>query len=120
MTIYLSQRELANLAADDSSAIRLLRQALDPGSVELVSGDTVSASSLLPTYRVRLRRWMTDGVPNSIGLDDFVSTLERLDQSEVLVIGAHGNGWNFVVLAKPDKSAILGVVAVTAVRSEMP
>lgn len=113
MRKYLSQAELLDLVANSKHAASdELRGALNTLCVELLSVTVARASDLLPTYKVRLSRWLKEGVPPSTGLEEFVAAMERCGESEVALTVHKTPQVHFMVLLRADLSTVLGMVAI--------
>jgi hypothetical protein len=113
MSLYISQAEMVRLAASavDEASEDLCR-ALDPTSVELLSGTSVRASDILSIYKVRLSRWRQEGIPSAVGLEAFVAAVEQQGGSEVVLVGHRNSTKDFVVLMRHNLSEILRTVVI--------
>lgn len=105
--------ELVRLSRASSSPGReLLEDAIRGSRRQLRATSRMSAPELLRTYRVRLQRWMEEGVPTSVGMPEFVEALEAAGDADVVVADYHFNERTFVVLLTGRMDEMLGCVAI--------
>jgi hypothetical protein len=112
--ISVEPDRLVQLAAESQApACHLLIDAVNAAGETLTATRHSKASDLLEIYRVRLARWRDEGIPASIGLAEFVSTLGELGDAEVTLAGYEGLGQTFVLLLSASHDALLGCIAIS-------
>jgi hypothetical protein len=119
--IRVPAAELVRLAAlQPSPATDLLVAAAESRGEPLRATASVKASDLLETYRVRRQRWWDEGLPECVGLPEFVDALERLGGVDVVIADYPGGDRSFVVLVTADLTEMAGCIAIARRESTAP
>lgn len=115
--MLISHTTLRGLAvASGVPGAAALAESLDPAVTDLLSGTVVTAADVVPTYRVRLARWLADGSPPGFGLPEFTLALDLFGASQVGLIPHRHGDTRFVALLGLEPLRLAAVVGIEAGR----